>query len=254
MWAAVAVAVAAVWGYGVRRAAFAGLDLYRRGRLALLRARGVTEETEAHGRVLRGEAWAAFCDELKAAGAAVAAGGAPHDALNQAEGYRYLSRVARAGLENFIEGDEPASPSFISIVDGLRPAPIKMGSDNPDNTYLNAAIDGRRWYRVWGRRGTVRYLGFGTQAGAYGAPGGLRTVDYAEAGGLVMEGDAFEIVVGPTRPGKCRNFLRTDAAVASGAGLVIVRQTFGDRALEAAAEVHIEPLDGGGGGGGGPPR
>ena len=29
--------------------------------------------------------------------------GAPRDPFNQAEGYRYLARLARAGLENYLE-------------------------------------------------------------------------------------------------------------------------------------------------------
>ena len=45
----------------------------------------------------------------------------------------------------------------------LRAAPVKLGSDNPDNLYENANIDGRRFYRVFGHVGTVDLLGFGTQ-------------------------------------------------------------------------------------------
>ena len=59
--------------------------------------------TVAEERVLSGQSWDEFCDTLKAAGATVVAPGAPNDVLNQAEGYRYLARLARAGLENFLE-------------------------------------------------------------------------------------------------------------------------------------------------------
>ena len=41
-------------------------------------------------------------------------------------------------------------------------------------------ITGQLHYRVTGTRGTVPVLGFGTQAGAYGQAGGLKTVDYKE--------------------------------------------------------------------------
>ena len=54
-------------------------------------------------RVVSGAAWDEFCDTLKAAGAAMLAPGAPRDPFNQAEGYRYLARLARAGLENYLE-------------------------------------------------------------------------------------------------------------------------------------------------------
>ncbi len=58
--------------------------------------------TKAEERVLTGKSWDEFCDMLKAAGASLQAPGAPRDAFNQAEGYRYLARLARAGLENFV--------------------------------------------------------------------------------------------------------------------------------------------------------
>ena len=46
--------------------------------------------------------------------------GAPNDAFNQAEGYRYLSRLVRAGLENFIECNDARAPRFNAIVNGFR--------------------------------------------------------------------------------------------------------------------------------------
>ena len=42
----------------------------------------------------------------------------------------------------------------------------QLGSDNPDNLYLNAMIDGRRHYKVTGTRGTVPILMFGSQVRA----------------------------------------------------------------------------------------
>jgi hypothetical protein len=128
-----------------------------------------------------GQAWDEFCDTLKAAGAAILADGAPKDALTQAEGYRYLARLVRGGLENFLEASDPNTPTLVTIVDGYRAAPIKIGSDNPDNLYESASIVGSGTYKISGTRGSVKYLGFGTQAGVYGKPGGLSTVDYVDA-------------------------------------------------------------------------
>ena len=48
------------------------------------------------------------------------------------------------------------------------------------------------------------------QAGQYGKPGGLRTIDYKEADDLVFDKDGnFELIVGPEKPKDCTNFLRT---------------------------------------------
>ena len=229
----------------MRKIALALLSGYKTASRFAMRVRGVTPESIAEQKVASGQSWDEFCDTLKAAGANVLGHSTPRDALSQAEGYRYLSRITRAGLENFVECADTEAPRFNSIVDGFRVAPIKLGSDNPDNLYQNAAIDGRRTYRIWGTRGTVNYLGFGTQAGAYGQPGGLRTFAYVEASELRFEQDgSFEIFAGPEEAQaaapKHANWIKTDPSVPEGAGMVIVRQTFEDRTTETPATVSIE--------------
>ena len=79
-----------------------------------------TRGTPAEERVLSGRAWDEFCDTLKAAGASVVAPGAPRDAFTQAEGYRYLARLARAGLENFLECSDVDAPRLCAIANGSR--------------------------------------------------------------------------------------------------------------------------------------
>lgn len=54
-------------------------------------------------RIHDGRSWEEFCDTLKAAGRVILAEGAPDDELNRAEGFRYLGRLTRAGLEAFLE-------------------------------------------------------------------------------------------------------------------------------------------------------
>merc|ERR1712000_633909 len=135
------------------------------------------------------------------------------------------------------------APKFVSIANGLRNAPVKLGSDNPDNLYENASIDGRLTYIIKGKRNTVDHVGFGTQAGQYGKPGGLRTIDYKEADDLVFDKDGnFELIVGPEKPKDCTNFLRT--ARDPPEGLLILRQTFGRRDKETPLECTIRLLDG----------
>jgi hypothetical protein len=172
--------------------------------------------------------------------------------------------------------------------------------------YENATIDGRLTYRIQGTRGTVDHVGFGTQvrcqvekekekrasnspsvvqhppplsslpqAGQYGKPGGLRTVDYKEADDLVFSQDgSFELIVGPEKPKGCVNFLRTEREPPQGGilspemlkgprpagasprrghrqprfssapGLIILRQTFGRRELEEPLTCTISIVDG----------
>ena len=220
--------------------------------LRLSRALGLGATLSAEEeRVVSGEAWDEFCDTLKAAGAAMLAPGAPRDPFNQAEGYRYLARLARAGLENYLECADVEAPQLCAIANGSRAARVCIGSDNPDNLYENATIDGRREYVVRGTRGTVAYLGLGTQSGRYGAKGGLATVDYAEADALTYDDEArtrFTVVLAAERPPDWQgNWLRLLPEPRD--AMLIVRQTFGRRADEVAAELTISLRAGGVAGG-----
>ncbi|MBD3243021.1 MAG: hypothetical protein GF331_20685, partial [Chitinivibrionales bacterium] len=130
----------------------------------LLRLRGSSEAKEAERRIMTGATWEQFCETLKAAGGSIVGMGAPRDARSQAEGYRYLSRLMRAGLEAFVEYADPRAPVLRRMVHET----VKIGADNPDNYYQNATISGEYDYRLYGTRGTVHFLGFSTQKGGYG--------------------------------------------------------------------------------------
>src|SRR5262245_33833394 len=170
-------------------------------------------------RVVDGSAWNDFCDMLKLSGQVILRDSGPRDPFTRAEGFRYLSRLVRAGLEAFVEYADPRAPVLRRMVHET----VKMGADNPDNWYENAAISGEYEYRISGNRGTVRYLGFGTQAGGYGEGLGLPLTGYLEASDMQIAPDgSFTIAVScEKRPG---NWLpmRKDS------GTLIVRQTFGD--------------------------
>ncbi len=219
----------------MRRALIGALDGVRRAQKLWLKLRGLTPEGVSEERIVGGEAWDEFCDTLKAAGASLRFPGAPQDAASQAEGYRYLSRLARAGLEGFLEDADPEAPVLKRVVHET----VKMGADNPDNYYQNASISGACEYRIRGNRGTVSYLAFGTQAGHYGQGGGMPPTGFLEASSLELDerGD-FEIAVScQRRPG---NWLPMTPET----GLLIVRQTFLDRATEKLATLRIERVDG----------
>ncbi|MCG8592252.1 MAG: DUF1214 domain-containing protein [Proteobacteria bacterium] len=190
---------------------------------------------DAEARILDGRSWSDFCDALKAAGEVVLREKSPDDAFDRAEGFRYLSRLTRVALESFIECADPAAPVF------RRPAheTVKIGADNPDNYYESAAISDAHEYRITGTRGTVHYLGFGTYAGNYNKQGGRRgQIGYLEAADMKLEPDgSFEIFVTRERPADA-NWLPLE----DDASLVIVRQTFQDRARETVAKLRIERL------------
>jgi hypothetical protein len=190
---------------------------------------------ESTRRVLDGTTWREFCRALEEAGAVVLAPDAPEGAFDRAEGLRYLSRLVRAGLETFVEDGDPRAPEFHRTAHET----IKMGADNPDNLYQSAPISGQYEYRITGTRGTVHYLGFGTQAGNYGATGSLATTGYLDHSQLELAPDgSFEIAVSVRqKPGSW-------LAMAPESRSLIVRQTFLDRAREVPARLQIRRTDG----------
>jgi hypothetical protein len=219
----------------MRRLALGVLERVRQGQKLWWKLRGLTPEGVAEQRIVSGEAWEEFCDTLKAAGASLKFPGTPQDPFSQAEGYRYLGRLARAGLEAFLEDADPKAPVLNRVVHET----VKMGADNPDNYYQNAGISGRHEYRITGNRGTVNYLAFGTQAGHYGQGGGMPPTGFLEASQLELgENGELEIFLS-TKP-QPKNWLRMTEET----GTLIVRQTFLDRSTEELADLRIERIDG----------
>jgi len=211
------------------------LNLFRRIRNAYLRLTGKSETDITNQRIVSGKAWIEFCDNLKAAGAALAYPGTPRDPFQQAEGLRYLSRLVRAGLEAYVEYSDPAFPTLRRMVHET----VKLGADNPDNHYLNAQISGKYEYRITGKRNNIQYVGFFTQNGSYGTTGGLSPCGVLEHFDLNTDPDGnFEIILSKERKGS--NWLKTE----DDTSLLMVRQTYLDRENEIPIEAKIENLDG----------
>lgn len=189
---------------------------------------------DSEARVISGQSWEDFCDGLKAAGQVILRDASPRDALDRAEGFRYLSRLARTALEQYLEFADPAAPVF------RRPSheTVKIGADNPDNHYQSAAVSGDYSYRIRGRRNTVHYLGIGTYAGGYGRKGRSGQTGYIDDDTLEVGPDGrFEILV------SCRQQPGNWLPMEPDSSTLIVRQTFEDRDREQVAELEIERLD-----------
>lgn len=214
---------------------FSFLNLFRRIRNTFLRISGKTEADITRQRIVSGKAWVDFCDNLKAAGAALAYPGTPRDAFQQAEGLRYLSRLVRAGLEAYVEHNDPSFPSLNRMVHET----VKLGADNPDNHYLNAQISGKYEYRITGKRNTIHYVGFFTQNGNYGTTGGLSPCGVLEHFDLKTDQDGnFEIILSKEQKGE--NWLKIE----DDTSLLMVRQTYLDRDKESPIDARIEVIDG----------
>ncbi len=213
------------------------LSVQKKRALRTLKRKGLTPEQEAAEAVVTGRVWEEFCDTLKDAGGSILGFDSPDDPFTRAEGFRYLSRLVRAGLENFIEGGDPEAP----VLRRLAHETVKLGNDNPDFYYRNAVIDGRKKYRLIGTLGTTPYIIFSTQDGDYAESGGA---SMPLAGQLTTE----EMIIGPngeveiilSNEQEGENWLRTTPETK----MVMVRELFGDRSREVPSNLRLEPLDG----------
>lgn len=181
-------------------------------------------------RIVDGTAWNELLDRMRDAGKVIQSG--PNDPLTRAEGYRYLSRLMRAGLEAFVEHADPLAPTLRRPVHET----IKMGADNPDNHYFHASISGEYDYVIRGRRNSVHYLQFATLVGHYGQSRGMPPAGTIDGRDLVLEPDGtFELVISQARPAGAKNWLRASADT----GSMMVRQSRLDPKTETLAELEL---------------
>ena len=191
----------------------------------------------ALGRVASGEAWERFCERLKEAGKIVLRPETPSSEIDRAEGLRYLGRLTRMALETCFENSDPDFPTLLNLPNTT----AKAGADNPDNLYFTAAIAGDREYRLRGTRGTVPWLSFGTKSLVAGADGQAVATSTGGLDGrnLTVNPDGtFEIAV--SRDPLPGNWL----PLGTNSNVLVVRQTFLDRAHEVPASVVIQRVQG----------
>lgn len=178
------------------------------------------------------DAWNNWCDALRQLGELVES--SARTDLERAEGYRYLTRLVRLGLEMQIEHGNPENPSFYS----LSHETAKVGADNPDNVYLNAAIDGRYQYEITGTIGEARYMSFGSKENRYAIDGTMASTGELDKSALQTAEDGSVRIVVSSEPAD-GNWL----PMTTTSNMLLVRQTFDDRSREAPARLSIRRLD-----------
>jgi len=177
--------------------------------------------------------WSKFCRDLDAAGQHILSSDLQTTETERAEGLRYLTRLLRIGLNMHLEHDDPAFPSFYQASHTT----AKIGSDNPDNYYQNATISGAHSYRISGQRGTVPILSFGTKANHYAIDGSMASTGELDIRDVKVDANGnFEIIVSLDKSEGDWLPLAEDSSI------LIVRQTFFDRANEIPATVKIKAL------------
>ena len=195
--------------------------------------------------LINGELWLNFCENLKKASIYIMNG--PSNIQIQCDGYRYLTRVLRAGLSEFMEYNDQKMPKLHSLVGADNN--IFMGADNPDNLYESCPLNKDTNYVLKGLRGTVLYLSFNTQLGIYGDGKriGMPLIDTLDMNKLKYLNDDskynddllkhkrsnddkyFEIIISDTKPSSIDENINWLKKSNIENGRLIVRQTFGDK-------------------------
>ena len=188
---------------------------------------------DAHTAVLSGQVWTEFCRALEKAGEVVLRDTAPATPLDRAEGFRYLTRLAREMLYSTVENADPDFPRLHQL------DLTKIGADNPDNVYLSASIRGDRTYRITGTRGTIAYFSIGSKANRYAKDGTMASTGELSDRDLVVEADGTVTILASATPQE-KNWL----PLAEDSTSLVVRQTYLDRDSEEPGTWHIECVDG----------
>jgi hypothetical protein len=191
------------------------------------------------------DAWAHFCDRLKAAGGRVFKDANPPTALQRVDGFRYLTQNLSQAFDLALETKNTKYPAIHAFCSPTR----KLGSDNADCVYLQAWIDGDSVYKLSGKKGTARMWNVTVQGPrpAVRPAGEPRTIlhepfgDTPEANIFGHElktnwDGTFELYIGGEQRGQ--NWLPAP----KGTRKLYLRQYF-DSWDEEAAEYRIERLD-----------
>jgi len=176
-----------------------------------------------------GEAWNHLLETLKRTGEVVLSDSVPNGPVDMASGFRHLLVLLGVGIDELLRRGLDHVPA---IKPSGMDAAYKWGMECPDCIYVGSALKGGSTYRLWGNRGTARYVGLQVMAGMGSSANAL--IDEFE---LDADGN-FEIILSSV-PHE-GNWLPLD----EGATMLVVRHFFYDWEHEVPVTMSIEPLSG----------
>ncbi len=178
------------------------------------------------------QAWSYLQTRLRDAAQIVQSDPASRNRLDLAAGMRHLLVLLTAGIDEVLRFDtDPILCVRPTSTDDL----VTWGMECPDCIYTRAVLRGGDSYRLFGNRGTARYVGLQTMNGIAATANAL--VDELE----VDAGGNFEVwLSADERPG---NWMRIEGDSPT----LTVRHFFYDWDTEVASSLHIERVDDGAG-------
>jgi len=178
-------------------------------------------------------AWLYLLDHLRAAAEVVESDPASRNRVDLAAGVRHLLVLLSAGIDEVLRFDpDPILCVQPTSTDDI----VTWGMECPDCIYARAVLRGGESYRLFGNRGTARYVGLQTMNGIVATANEL--VDELE---VDADGN-FEVVLSASRPAgeRAGNWMRIEGDHPA----LTVRHFFYDWDTEVASSLHIERLGG----------
>ncbi len=175
-------------------------------------------------------AWSQLLSRLDEAARTVESEPASRNRTDVASGIRHLLVLLTAGIDEALRFDpDPALRVQRTSTDDV----VTWGMECPDCLYTRAALRGGESYRLYGSRGTARYVGLQTMNGITATANEL--VDELETD---PDGN-FEVVLSASKqPGRAGNWMRIEGEHPT----LTVRHFFYDWDTEVASSLRIERL------------
>lgn len=175
------------------------------------------------------DAWSYLLDRLRGAAEVVESNPASRNRVDRAAGIRHLLVLLTAGIDEALRFDpEPTLGVQRTSTDDV----VTWGMECPDCLYTRAVLRGGQSYRLFGNRGTARYVGLQTMNGIVATANEL--VDELE----VDADGSFEVVLSPDE--RQGNWMRVEGDHPT----LTVRHFFYDWDAEVASSLRIERLGG----------
>jgi hypothetical protein len=178
------------------------------------------------------QAWSYLQERLRDAAQIVQSDPASRNRVDLAAGMRHLLVLLTAGIDEVLRFDtEPILGVQPTSTDDL----VTWGMECPDCIYTRAVLRGGESYRLFGNRGTARYVGLQTMNGIAATANAL--VDELE---LDVDGN-FEVLLSADQ--RAGNWMRLEGDHPT----LTVRHFFYDWDTEVASSLRIERFGDGGG-------
>ncbi len=173
------------------------------------------------------QAWSHLLTRLREAAQVVESDPASQNRLDLAAGLRHLLVLLTAGIDEVLRFDpDPVLAVQRTSTDDV----VTWGMECPDCIYTRAVLRGGQTYRLFGNRGTARYVGLQTMNGITATANEL--VDELE----VDSDGNFEVVLSAEK--RTGNWMRIDGEHPT----LTVRHFFYDWDTEVASSLRIERL------------